>query len=213
MNAAPAFAPHRVTLDALACRRGERRLFAGISAAVGPGEALLLRGPNGAGKTTLLMAIAGLVRPESGRIVLARPDPEQPFGETLGLLAHQSGIKGRLTVLENLRFWMALYGAEGDGSAALDRVGLRPMAGLAAHHLSAGQTRRLALARLIAAERPIWLLDEPVAALDAAGERLVGVLIEEHLERGGLAIAATHHDLAGVDPGRIATLWLGAGAP
>jgi heme exporter protein A len=121
-------------------------------------------------------------------------------------------VKGRLTVEENLSFWRDVNGGSGDAGEALDIVGLGAIADLEAGHLSAGQTRRLALARLIVAPRPIWLLDEPTAALDAEGDALVGRLIDAHLAQGGLCIAATHLPLVLSDTGRIATLTLGGAA-
>lgn len=171
-----------------------------MSFTIGSGGALVLTGPNGAGKTTLLMSLAGLFRPEAGRIEILGRDPEERPGTDIGLFGHLSAVKPRLTLIENLSFWAALMDAPtADIPAALELVGLRPIAHLEAGHLSAGQTRRLALARLVAADRPIWLLDEPTSALDAAGEALVGALIGAHLDRGGLVVAATHRRLE-IDP-------------
>lgn len=191
----------------LALSRGERELFSGLGFALGVGELLLVRGPNGAGKSSLLLTLAGILRPDRGTIGWASGDERAP----LHLLGHLSGIKPRLTLIENLAFWRAANGPTGmDPEPALDAAGLGGLGAIEAGHLSAGQTRRLALARLLITERTIWLLDEPTAALDTAGEALVGRMIGDHLERGGAVIAATHADIA-VE--RIArTLTLG-GAP
>jgi heme exporter protein A len=189
-------APRTLVLDALAGRRGERLLFEAIELSLGPGEIAELQGPNGAGKTTLLLIVAGLVTPAAGQIRILGGDPEARPGTDIALFGHRAAIKARLTVLENLKFWAVLNGGVGSAiEAALETVGLLPIAGLEAGYLSAGQTRRLALARLIIAERPIWLMDEPTAALDAAGEALVAGLIDAQLDRGGLVLAATHHEL------------------
>lgn len=196
MTTHPPLPPRTLILEGLACQRGERILFAGLDLTLRPGEIVELRGPNGAGKTSLLLAIAGVLRPAAGTIRIEGNDPELRLETDIGLLGHRSAIKPRLTVAENLAFWAALNGRPPAGIApALQRVGLGPIAGLDAGYLSAGQTRRLALARLVLSERPLWLLDEPTAALDAEGETLVAQLIDEHLDRGGLVLAATHHDL------------------
>jgi heme exporter protein A len=182
--------------ERLAARRGERELFADLDFTLSPGEAIELRGPNGVGKTTLLLIAAGIVRAASGRVRIEGGDPEQRWEADIGYLGHRSAIKPRLTVAENLTFWAKLGGASADAvPPTLDTVGLGPIAWLEAGNLSAGQTRRLTLARLLIGERPIWLLDEPTAALDMAGERLVAGLIDTHLHAGGSALIATHHDL------------------
>jgi heme exporter protein A len=183
-------------LDALAGRRGEALLFAELALRLAPGEIAELRGPNGAGKTTLLLIVAGIVTPEAGRVSILGGDPEDRTATDIGLIGHRAAVKARLTVRENLKFWGAINGGGAEGvDSSLETVGLLPIAGLEAGYLSAGQTRRLALARLLVAERPIWLMDEPIAALDAAGEALVARLIDTHLDRGGLVLAATHHEL------------------
>jgi len=185
----------------LACRRGERLVFTGLSFRVAAGSALLLRGPNGSGKSSLLRCMAGLLAPVAGTQTWNdRPialDADAHRGR-LRYLGHQDAVKPALTVLENLVFWQQLHGrhdvaAVGRGLAGL---GLDRLAELPARLLSAGQRRRVALARLLASPAPLWLLDEPTTNLDTAGQRLVGTLIEEHLARGGLAVAAIHHELA-----------------
>ena len=211
MNLPNALPPRTIEAVRLACRRGERLLFEGVAFTVVPGELLLLRGPNGVGKTTLLSALAGLVRPEAGSIAVAGRGEEDRPGDDLHLMSHLPAIKPRLTAAENLNFWADLFGGDRKLVApALERVGLKHLAGLEAGHFSAGQTRRLALARLLVADRPIWLLDEPTAALDGEGERLVIELIDAHLRRGGIAVAATHHDIPIPPPANVRTLTLEA---
>jgi heme exporter protein A len=188
--------PRTLVLTDLAGQRGERRLFEHLSLSLGPGEAAELRGANGAGKTTLLMIVAGIVRAAGGRVEIGGIDPDERAETAIAYLPHRAAIKGRLTVAENLVFWADMMGAaRALVEPALETVGLLPIAGLAAGYLSAGQTRRLALARLAVAERPVWLLDEPTAALDSEGEALVARLIDRHLSRGGIVLAATHRDL------------------
>lgn len=179
--------------------RGERTLVSGLTVSVPPGELLLLRGPNGAGKTSLLLCLAGILRPAAGAVSVG----------PLHFLGHQSAVKPRLTVRENLEVWCALYAGDATHIApALETVGLDRLASLEAGHLSAGQTRRLAIARLLVAHRDTWLLDEPNAALDSGGELLVQTLIDAHLKRGGLAVAAVHRDLHLPPPALIRTLTL-----
>ena len=191
-----ALPPRTLVLDAVAGGRGDRVLFEGVSLTLGPGEAAQLRGPNGAGKTTLLLIVAGVLGAMAGEVRLLGGDPEGRTAVEIGYLGHRAAIKARLTVTENLQFWAALNGRGTDSiAAALELVGLAPIATLDAGLLSAGQTRRLALARLLVAERPVWLLDEPTAALDAAGQELFAGLMRDHLARGGLIVAATHTPL------------------
>jgi heme exporter protein A len=213
MSLSHALPPHHLQVSGLSCRRGERLLIDDLDFAVGAGEILLLRGPNGAGKTTLLLALAGIVHPDAGTIVLSGGDAAARPAADLHLLGHQPAVKARLSVAENLRFWADLNGGDRALVApAIDAVGLASIATLMAGHLSAGQTRRLALARLLVADRPVWLMDEPTAALDGEGEVLVGRLVDAHLLRGGMVIAATHHDLALHGQARLRTLSLGGAA-
>ncbi|MBN9310977.1 heme ABC exporter ATP-binding protein CcmA [Devosia sp.] len=202
----PVFAPPNVTVRGLGVSRGERVLFADLSFEVQAGGVLLLRGPNGVGKSTLLMTLAGIVRPDAGEI-------EGIGREDVHLLTYQSGLKGRLSVSENLQFWRDMNGATGTQlDEALERVGIGGLAGLEAGYLSSGQLRRLALARLLVSARPVWLLDEPSAALDAAGERLLGALIDAHRGAGGIVIVATHHDLLLAEARGVETIMLGGPA-
>ncbi|HEY8595896.1 MAG TPA: heme ABC exporter ATP-binding protein CcmA [Devosiaceae bacterium] len=207
----PPLAPRRLVVADLACRRGEREIFTGLSFTANPGEIVLLRGPNGAGKSTLLLALCGFLTPAAGRIDWQGGDPERDFGEDLHFIGHLSAIKPSLTLAENLEFWADMLGGMRERVAsALDLAGLGGLADYPASVLSAGQSRRLALARLLVAPRPVWLLDEPTAALDSAGDRWVASLIDEHVANGGIAIAATHLDLALTDASRLQTLRIGS---
>ncbi len=186
----------------LACERGGRAVFRDLQFSLSRGAALSLEGANGAGKTSALRIIAGLLSPSAGTISFQLAERDVSDGEErgrfVGWLGHLDGIKNQLTVVENARFFAALYGSDGDVGQALERVGLARALNLPAQYLSAGQRRRLALARLVLSNRPLWLLDEPLAALDRAGKGLVAELIHTHCEAGGIVIAATHDPL-GVD--------------
>ncbi|HEY7296463.1 MAG TPA: heme ABC exporter ATP-binding protein CcmA [Xanthobacteraceae bacterium] len=176
----------------LACVRGGRQVFSHLDFAVATGEALLVLGPNGVGKSSLLRLIAGLVRPAAGAITLDGGDPELTVGEQAHYLGHQDALKPSLTVAENLAFWAKMLGEKEAGAAALAAVGLGGIAALPAGYLSAGQRRRLSIARLVAVKRPIWLLDEPTSALDVSGQAMLARIMGEHLAAGGLIVAATH---------------------
>jgi heme exporter protein A len=198
--------------EGLVCGRGGMALTSELSFSVSPGHCLLLRGPNGSGKTTLLLTLSGMVTPLAGAFVLEGGDPDA--GPLLHYCGHRNAIKPRLSVLENLDFWRAVNGATGQpAAAALEEVGLAALANLDAGYLSAGQSRRLALARLLVSRRPLWLLDEPTAALDLEGHDLVIRLIDAHLDRGGFAVAATHDPITLPDHARMETLVLGARTP
>lgn len=173
----------------LACLRGggERLVLRDVSFDVAPGGAVLLLGPNGAGKTTLLRVVAGLVRPDAGSVLW----DGLPVGR-VGWLGHQDAVKPGLTARENLAFAARAGGSGGDTDAALDAMALLPLADLPARLLSAGQKRRLAIARLTLAGSPLWLLDEPTLGLDAASVESFGALLARHRATGGVVIAATH---------------------
>jgi heme exporter protein A len=183
----------RLTGQNLSCERGGRQVFRDLNFGVAGGEALLVTGRNGAGKSSLLRMIAGLVRVAGGTLSLAGGEPEAPIGEQAHYLGHLDALKPALSVRENLRFWAEFLGAGGDGVApALDAVDLVPLADLPAAYLSAGQRRRLSIARLVAVKRPLWLLDEPTSALDAGSQTRLAQLMRAHLGGGGLIVAATH---------------------
>jgi heme exporter protein A len=190
-----------IAADGLACRRGAHIVVSGLSFEVRAGTALILRGANGSGKTTLLRTIAGFLPPSAGSIRIRGTFAGEPSqGESIfHYLGHANGVKPRLSVIENISFWQRYYSGAGDietAEAALQAFGLLSLAGFSAGHLSQGQARRLGLARLLAARRPIWLLDEPSVSLDAASTLLLEHAIAHHLSAGGLAIASTHLDLA-----------------
>ncbi|PWB60351.1 MAG: heme ABC exporter ATP-binding protein CcmA [Bradyrhizobiaceae bacterium] len=186
----------RLTASGLAVVRGFREVFSELSFELAGGELLALTGPNGAGKSSLLRLIAGLVRPSAGALALEGGDPELSIPEQAHYLAHQDAFKPALTVEENLRFWVRFAGAdEAALGEALAAVGLGSLADLPAAFLSAGQRRRLSVARLRAVARPLWLLDEPTSALDAAAQDRLAAIMADHLAAGGLIIAATHGPL------------------
>ena len=177
--------------------RGEREVFAGLSFQARSGEALAVTGRNGAGKTSLLRLIAGLLMPAGGTIALEGSDGELTVAEQAHYLGHRDALKPALSVAENLSFWADFLGG-GTGRGLVDcltAVGLDHAIVLPAATLSAGQRRRLSIARLLAVPRPLWLLDEPTTALDVAGQAMFAELMRDHLRSGGLLIAATHGPL------------------
>ena len=185
----------------LAIARGGRVLFEALSFAVQSGGYAEIRGANGSGKTSLLRAIAGFLRPRAGRIAFERV--EEP-ATALHYLGHLNGLKQAASVRAHLRYWGGLLRGDGERDALM-RVGLERIADLPARALSQGQARRLALGRLLVAPRPIWLLDEPAASLDANGRGVLAELIAAHRTSGGVVLAAVHEPL-GAEPDQVVTL-------
>jgi len=173
-------------VENLACARGSMQVLAGVTFAVAPGEALILRGPNGAGKTTLLRTLAGLTPPLAGTI----DAPE----DAIAYAGHADGLKAQLSVAENLRFWAGVF-AGGDVADAVAAFDLTNLADRPAGNLSAGQKRRLSLARLLVTGRPVWCLDEPTVSLDTENVARFARAVENHLKTGGCTVIATHIDL------------------
>lgn len=193
-------------VENLACIRGGRLLFRDLSFSAPSGEVLSIEGPNGVGKTSLLRMIAGFLPPAEGSIFLEAngtiSEPEERGTQT-GWVGHQDGAKSQLTAAEVLRFFAALHGGSHDIASLLARAGLERCAELSCQYLSAGQRKRLALARLAMTPRPLWLLDEPLAALDSGGKSFATDLIASHCSSGGIVLAATHEPL-GIPSRRLA---------
>jgi len=186
----------RLTAQGLKCVRGGRDIFSGLDFAVPAGQALAVTGINGAGKSSLLRIMAGLLPAAHGAIALEGGETELALAEQAHYLGHRDALKPALTVLENLDFWRDFLGGQAiDGAASLETVGLGHATHLPAAYLSAGQRRRLSIARLIAVNRPVWLLDEPTSALDTSGQAMVATLMNAHLRSGGIILAATHGPL------------------
>jgi len=185
-----------ISVSGLTISRGERVLFRDLSFTVGAGEVLALTGGNGAGKTSLLRTLAGFIRPDAGGVAFDGAETEEARGSRLHWLGHLDGLKPARRAREELDFQCRWLGADtGAIAAAVLRLGLEPLLDLEVRKLSAGQRRRLALARLIAAPRPLWLLDEPLSPLDARWRAEVGVLLQAHVAGGGAVIAAVHDPL------------------
>jgi heme exporter protein A len=192
----------QLTGDNLTCVRGGREVFTGLSFSLSAGEALVVTGRNGAGKSSLLRLIAGLVAMASGSLTLTGGDADATPGEQAHYLGHLDAVKPSLSVSENLAFWTAyLGGLPTAADTALDAVGLEPLTGLPAAYLSAGQRRRLSIARLVAVQRPLWLLDEPTSALDQPSQQRLAELMRGHLASGGMIVAAAHGPI-GLDDAR-----------
>jgi heme exporter protein A len=186
----------RLSGHGVRCVRGGREVFSGLDFETYSGEALAVTGPNGSGKTSLLRLIAGLLTIADGSIGLEGGETELTLPEQAHYLGHRDALKPALSVMENLSFWRDfLGGAAFDPAESLAAVGLDHAAHLPAAYLSAGQRRRLSIARLLVVRRQVWLLDEPTTALDAAGQGMFGAVMGDHLARGGLIVAATHAPL------------------
>ena len=201
----------------LTCTRGDTVVFTSLDFSVEPGGALIVRGANGSGKSSLLRLAGGYLAPTEGELrrdgVLVSEEPERHLTR-LHYVGHLDALKPAFTAAENLTFWSRLFSGEAVSAAsislALDRMGLSALSDLPTHYLSAGQRRRLALARLVAIARPLWLLDEPTASLDDAGSQTLVDLIAEHRSGGGMVIAAVHGGLAVPD---VTTVQLGPRGP
>jgi heme exporter protein A len=201
----------KLIADRVCAERGGRTVFAGLSFTVEAGHSLFLTGRNGAGKTTLIRGIAGLFAFASGRVWADGGSEEQALGEQCHYVGHLNAVKPALTVAENARFWSHFLGGGGQTGAALETFGLAGLEDIPVAYLSAGQKRRLALARLLLAQRRIWLLDEPTVSLDESGQGALAAAVAAHLGTGGLVIAATHQPL-GFPHGRELRLPATAGA-
>ncbi len=177
----------------LACRRGGQILFAGINLALVPGNIAHVSGPNGSGKSSLLLAIAGILAPEHGRVLWNG----QPINaEVVAYAGHLDGLKPALSLRENLHAWAGILGTNSARiENALTCLGIAHCSDLPAGGCSAGQRRRAALARVLIADRPLWLLDEPTATLDPSGHSILGSVLQQHRDAGGIAIVATHDAL------------------
>lgn len=191
-----AFSGHDLT-----CIRGERIVFQNLSFAVAAGGALILRGPNGSGKSTLLRLVAGFLKPAHGRLSWpgGTAGADDDYRDRIHYVGHLDAVKPAFSVAENLAFWTAYDGStaiEADCSRALERLGLSHIADIPGRYLSAGQRRRLNIARIAATVKPLWLLDEPSVSLDDASVARLAELIAEHRAQGGMVMVATHIDLA-----------------
>ena len=190
---APEGKPSGLYVERLAIDRGSRRIVSELSFFLAAGECLLLTGYNGAGKTTLLKAIAGLLPTASGSIRLDAGDGDLPLTERAHYVGHANGLRSSLTVEENATFWARYLGTgQHNVTAALEQFGIASLASVPTAYLSAGQKRRLGLTRLLLAQRPLWLLDEPTTSLDVRSAAALASLIDAHVAAGGLAIIATH---------------------
>lgn len=189
-----------LSLEKVHVWRGDRHVLKGVRLNLGPGQLLHISGPNGTGKTTLLRVVCGLLRPEEGTVSWrgqSISSVRTEYQSTLAYASHEPALKGDLTALENLRFAVGLKRrvTSGELRESLRRTGVEACADLPARVLSAGQRRRVAMARILAMSASLWLLDEPLTNLDSAGAELLSELLQSHVVRGGMALVVAHHDL------------------
>jgi len=192
--------PTQLSVKNLSCIRGGRTVFEGLGLRLKRGSGVELTGPNGAGKSSLLRVLAGFIAPAAGNISLEGGSDELSIGEQCHYIGHLNGVKRAFTVRENLEFWNEFLEPETASAStnvdhALETFGLAHLHDIPANLLSAGQSRRLGLARLALARRPVWLLDEPSVSLDEASRKALGRVIAAHMKSGGMVIAATHAPL------------------
>jgi heme exporter protein A len=198
-----------LTATNLAARRGDDRIFSGVDFALRSGESLVLTGRNGTGKSTLIRVIAGLLPADAGSVKVTADNTDiSRAAEAMHYLGHRNAMKRELSVEENLIFWKRFAGNFAGGSgldveSAAEELGLAELLHLPFGYLSAGQQRRMAMAKLLVAWRPVWLLDEPTAALDRQSDALFAQIMKAHLARGGIIVAATHQDLGLEDAKRL----------
>jgi len=176
----------------LSVSRGDNLLIEDLSFSMEKGDMVWVVGSNGIGKTSLLKCIAGLLRPEHGKVLLGGSDVHKYISSQTGYQGHDDGHKPNLTALENLQFWQSVFASPISPKHALEKVGLATQTGLRAKALSAGQSRRLSLARLLIKQSSLWILDEPAAALDVKGRQIIHALVAEHVSAGGCALIASH---------------------
>ena len=200
MAEAPAGREDALVVRGLSCERGERELFSGVTFTVPDGRLLLVTGPNGSGKSSLLRILAGLLEPSAGSY---RPPERGAFARSVGYLGHANAVKIRLSVRENLAFWARFARAEHSVEPTLGRVGLGAFMDMPAGWLSAGQLRRLALARILVGDARLWLLDEPAANLDSAGEAVLQAELARHRAAGGSAVVTAPTDIEMADAQRL----------
>ncbi|WP_068311291.1 heme ABC exporter ATP-binding protein CcmA [Polycladidibacter hongkongensis] len=203
----------KMICQGLSCERGGRRVLSDVSFELDGGAALLIKGPNGVGKSSLLRTLAGLVSASAGTIALEGGREDCRLGEQSHYFGHLDALKPALSTIENLRFWQEFYEPHSlpngtgaifpDLEAALEAVGIGHTTDLPSGYLSAGQRRRLSFARLLSVPRPVWLLDEPTSALDAASEERMLGFMEQHMQMGGMVIAATHLPLSLANVGEL----------